>query len=175
MAWLPGQTCVGSACDVVNVQISPSRLTTAAHIRAPLNKPPAVGLAASMSFCLNSLWLGSSVQFAAKRVPIIETPNTQQKTTNFRTILNILRSYLKVDSSVPGQPVNERRLTRQDGAIYCAWACWFPCCRLPETDRLQPPVMTIVAVSFLPGSPASVKVHFADAGRPLHSPTPDPT
>ena len=41
MAWLPGHTCVGSAVDVVYVQISPARLTTAPHLLSPWNNPPA--------------------------------------------------------------------------------------------------------------------------------------
>src|SRR6185436_15625241 len=40
MAWLPGQTCVLSAVDVLYAHSSPARLTTAAHILSPLKSPP---------------------------------------------------------------------------------------------------------------------------------------
>src|SRR6266850_3234189 len=42
MAWLPGHTCVGSLVDVTKVHTSPSRFTTAPHIRVPLKSPPTV-------------------------------------------------------------------------------------------------------------------------------------
>src|SRR3954469_11496509 len=41
MAWLPGQTWVGSVVLVFAAQIAPSRFTTAPHIRWPLKSPPA--------------------------------------------------------------------------------------------------------------------------------------
>src|SRR6185436_2928624 len=41
IAWLPGQTCDGSPVDVAAAQNSPSRFTTAAHIRSPWKRPPA--------------------------------------------------------------------------------------------------------------------------------------
>jgi hypothetical protein len=64
IAWLPGQTCVGSSVDVVYAQISPARLTTAAHMRVPLNRPPAdppaAGAAARTAF--SSCAVGKSRQ-----------------------------------------------------------------------------------------------------------------
>src|SRR4249919_12463 len=59
MAWLPGQTCVGSAVFVAELQSSPFLLTMAAHIRVPLNKPPILGEApAATNFSINAEVLG---------------------------------------------------------------------------------------------------------------------
>src|SRR5687768_311304 len=66
MAWLPGHTCVGSAVVVIYAQISPSRFTTAPHIRAPPKRPPAFGSFAAASIAWrNSEAEGTSLQFAA--------------------------------------------------------------------------------------------------------------
>src|SRR5260370_11661597 len=43
MAWVPGQSCVGSSVDVTDAQSAPWRFTTAAHILDPWKRPPAVG------------------------------------------------------------------------------------------------------------------------------------
>src|SRR5215204_6058461 len=61
IAWLPGQTCVRSDVDVLAAQNSPSRSTTAPHIRSPPNSPP-IGrsvCAASCSSFLSSKAFGS--------------------------------------------------------------------------------------------------------------------
>src|SRR4029453_8697340 len=83
MAWLPGQTLAGSGVDVANPQSSPSRFTTAAHIRVPLNKPPTVPPigpvkpGAALSWFLRSASLGSPLQSAAKALGSRQTANSQ--------------------------------------------------------------------------------------------------
>src|SRR4051812_48691022 len=71
MAWLPGQTCVGSSVEVAYEQISPSRFTVAPHILVPANKPPTVppsggatNAAASFRSPFNSEAEGRFLQFA---------------------------------------------------------------------------------------------------------------
>src|SRR5687767_15963529 len=67
IAWLPGQTCVGSSVVVTYRQISPSRLTTAPHILAPPKRPPASGIAAASRIaCCSSDALGRWLHVAAK-------------------------------------------------------------------------------------------------------------
>src|SRR6266568_538959 len=67
IAWLPGHTCVASAIDVAKAQSSPLRFTTAAHMRVPLNSPPASPPCdgAATRSCLSCPAEGTPEQFAA--------------------------------------------------------------------------------------------------------------
>src|SRR5262245_20608187 len=93
MAWLPGQTLAGSGVEVAYAQISPSRLTTAAHIRVPLNKPPTVPPiepvkpGAAWSCFLRSASLGRPLQLAANRLISIQTVNNDPIRIFFMIIL----------------------------------------------------------------------------------------
>src|SRR5262245_18848829 len=97
MAWLPGQTLAGSGVEVAYAQISPSRLTTAAHIRVPLNKPPTVPPigpvkpGAAWSCFLRSASLGRPLQLAANRLICIQSANNEQIRIFFIIILPPLR------------------------------------------------------------------------------------
>ena len=76
-------------------QISPSRWTTAAHILAPLKRPPAVAFAEAIIAALRSASLGRSLQFAAYPPTPIDTISTKERTNLF---IMDLTSLLEVEA-----------------------------------------------------------------------------
>src|SRR5215470_459690 len=81
--------------DVANAQISPSRFTTAPHIRAPLNNPPASALAAPAGTLWPGAWLrkafncdalGTSWQFAAIALLVARVRTLADNSRRFNTI-----------------------------------------------------------------------------------------